>query len=204
MTKKAKGPQGVKCFKPSDRLVSFIEEKVVLLEKGEYSRSWDRRKVSMLDKLFQEFADLIYFVESTAKHPILREVFEDDLADLFDIRSDHKMKQLHPSFGVEMEGIRLQETNFTRLVFASVLLDFDNYENFRLKLLHNLQGIVYGMMRYVIPIKYHTFSAITKSAMKDLSMSVAWTAGLAPPHEYENDEPHRIIDFPSPYSPSEE
>ena len=204
MVKRGQASQGQKRYTPSEGISGFIEEKLELLEKGESSRDWDAKKVYYLDKLFQSFADLIYFLESTAANPELHEVFQDDLEDFFDMRAPRQAKQLHPVFGVHMSGIRLVETAFTRFVYASVVPHEDPgdeaFQNYRLKLLDTLQSIIYAKMWFVLRHTYGVNKQVTKSALDDLEDSLGWTAMVGVP-DYEKDyTPNRILKFPSPYS----
>ena len=83
MTKRASGPQKLKRYKPSKKVKDFVEEKLRLLESGNTSRLWDKKKVDFLEKMFQSYADLIYFLENTAVNTELHEVFKSDLKDIF-------------------------------------------------------------------------------------------------------------------------
>ena len=53
MVKKGPKPQEVKSYVPSKWLKSFLDEKLLLLKKNESSRTWDKKKVDNIDKLFE-------------------------------------------------------------------------------------------------------------------------------------------------------
>jgi len=129
MVKHGASPQKPKSYRPSEPMKNLIEEKLRLLEKDQSSRNWDAQKSKVLNKLFQSWADLIYFLESTAENIELQEVFEKDLKELFEVKPEHKVKQLSPLFGVELGGLRVQETAFARFVFASLIPHEDDSEN---------------------------------------------------------------------------
>jgi len=75
MVKRGARPQEPKSYQPSEQMKNLIEEKLRLLEKDQSSRNWDAQKSKVLNKLFQSWADLIYFLESTAENTDLQEVF---------------------------------------------------------------------------------------------------------------------------------
>lgn len=204
MSKRGKGPQEQKGYKPSKKVKQLVEEKLQLLKSGKPSKSWDKKKFDYLEKLFQSYADMIYFLESTASHPELHEVFKKDLMDFFDMRAPRQAKQLHPVFGVHMSGIRLVETAFTRFVYASIVPHEDPgdkaFQNYRLNLLDTLQSIIYAKMWFVLRHTYGVNKQVTKSALDNLEDSLGWTAMVGVPDYEEDYTPNRILKFPSPYS----
>ncbi len=204
MTKRASGPQKTKRYKPPKKVKGFVEEKLRLLESGNTSRRWDKKKVDFLEKMFQSYADLIYFLENTAVNTELHEVFKSDLQDFFDIRPPRQTKQLHTLFGIDLTPARLQETAFTRLIFASIAPAEDPgdeaFQTYRLKLLDTLQSIIFAKMSFVLRHTFGTYNQVTKSALRDIENSCGWT-GMVGKADYEKDyKPKRILDFPSPYS----
>ena len=202
---KAKGPQEQKRYVPSNRVKGLLEEKLRLLQEGESSRNWDRKKVDFLDRLFQSYADLIYFLETTATNPELYEAFKKDLDDFFDYRDPTQVKQLHPEIGVGMDGVRITETSFARLIFASILPTDDiaekNFQKSRLKLVNLLQSMIYAKMWFILQNSFGESDQVTKSALQDLSSSVGWTAMMWKiGYQESGTYPRRILDFPSPYA----
>jgi len=184
--------------KGRSRLQEFIDEKLQLLKKDESSRKWDTDKVRILDKLFQSTADLVYFLEQIADNPNLQQVFEDDLKELFEVKPEHVTKQLSPLFGIELGGIRIQETLFSRLVFSSIIPHEINYENFRVKLLHDLQSIVFAKMWFILTKRFSRFDIVTKSALEDLEKVLGWTHFQSKSvHDYIK-EPKRFYNFSAP------
>jgi len=196
MAKKGPHPQEVKRYVPSEWLKSFLDEKLQLLKKDEPSTKWNKKKVDNMDKLFQSMANLIYFLEMTAKHTELREVFEKDLEDLLDIRPDSEVKGLSTHLGVMDKGVRLTQTNLVRLVYASLIPHEKEYDNFRLKLLNKMQGIVFNKMWWILHDKFG-ISQISASVIDDMAKCVGWTSMFVGPKEYDKTTQKRIIDFPA-------
>ena len=198
MVKRGMSLQMPKGYKPSESMKGFIDEKLQLLKKGESSRTWDTQKVRILYKLFQSTTDLVYFLEKIADSPELQEVFEDDLKELFEVKPEHQTKQLSPLFGAELGGIRIQETLFSRLIFASLIPHEEKYENFRVQLLHDLQCIVFAKMWFILTKRFSPFDIVTKSAIEDLQKSLGWTHFQSKSiHDYVKN-PKRIFNFSAP------
>jgi len=190
--------QKQKGYKPSASMKDFIGDKLRFLKKGKSSRSWDTQKVRILDKLFQSTTDLVFFLEQIADNPKLQEVFEDDLKELFEVKPEHQTKQLSPLFGDELGGIRIRETLFSRLVFASLIPHEEEYDNFRVRLLDDLQSIVYGKMWYMLTQRYSRSDIIVQSAIEDLQKALGWTHFQSKSiHDYVKD-PKRFFKFPAP------
>jgi len=202
MVKRGASPQKPKSYHPSEPMRNLIEEKLRLLEKDQSSKNWDAQKSKILNKLFQSWADLIYFLESTAENVELQEVFEKDLKELFEVKPEHKVKQLSPLFGVELGGMRVQETAFARFVFASLIPHDDDPENFRLKLLHTLQSIVNAKAWWVLTRTIDPSDIISKSALEDLQKAFEWTYHISKSTRDYTEDAHRYIKFPAPYKAS--
>ena len=196
MGKNGPSPQKVKRYVPSKSLKSFLDEKLLLLKNHESSRNWDKKKVDNVDKLFQSMADLIYFLEMTAKHSELREIFEKDLEDLLDIRPDSKVKNLSPQVEHRQGGVKLGQTNLVRLVYASLMPYQKDYDNFRFRLLGKIQAIVFDKMWTILENKYGP-GQIASSIIDDFAKSVGWTTMLTESKNYIKTTQKRIIDFPA-------
>ena len=198
MTKTGPSPQSPKGYSPSEGMQKLIADKLRLLKKGESSGTWTTQKSRILDKLFQSTADLVFFLEQVADNPKLQEIFEDDLKELFEARPERETKQLSPLFGAEQGGIRIQETLFSRLVFAVLIPHEEEYKNFRVRLLDDLQSIVYAKMWYMLTQRFDMFDIITKSATEDLKKALGWTQFQSKAiHDY-IDEPNRFFSFSAP------
>jgi len=169
---------------------------------GQSDRNWDAQKSKILNKLFQSWADLIYFLESIAENAELQEYFEKDLKELFEVKPDYKVKQLSPFFGVEKGGMRIQETAFARFVFASLIPHEDDSENFRLKLLHTLQSVVYAKAWWILTKTIDPHDIITKSALENLLKSFEWTYYISKSTKDYTEDASRFIKFPAPYKAS--
>lgn len=205
MVRLAKGPQVQKGYKPSKQVQQLLNEKLRLLKKSKSSKLWDKRKFDFLERLFQSYADMIYFLEITASNPELYNVFKKDLMDFFDMRPTRDLRPLHPMFGVHQSGIRIVERAFTRLIYASVVPHDDpwdkDFQNDRLKLLDTLQSVIYVKMRYLFRNTYGVNSQIYTSALRDLENVVGWVAIRGKDIPEEDYTPKRFLDFHSPYFP---
>lgn len=200
MVKRGRKVDSIKYYKPSHVIEDFVKEKLQNLKTGKSSPNLNRMKVHILDKIFQSMADLTYFLEQIAVHPKLEESFRKDLQDLFDMRPASEVKQIHPYFGVHMEGIRLQETAFTRLIFASILPNDEQFLEYRLRMMHTLQSIVYAKTKFTMDANYGVYHQATKSSLNDLANAVGWTATIGKREEDPEYHPNRLLDFPAPYT----
>ena len=187
MVKKGRKVDSIKYYKPSAVIENYFKDKLQNLKTGKSSPNLNRMKVHILDKIFQSMADLTYFLEQIAVHPNLEESFRKDLQDLFDMRPDSKVKQLHPYFGVHMKGVRLQETAFTRLIFASILPDDEHFLEYRLRMMHTIQSIVYAKTKFTLDNTFGVYNQATTSALNDVGNAVGWTAMIGK-HKKESDK----------------
>ncbi|HZD83793.1 MAG TPA: hypothetical protein VE076_13040 [Nitrososphaeraceae archaeon] len=73
-----------------------------------------KNKVDMLDRIFQAFADIIYFLEFIEDHRELHDIFERDLKDLFGVTIDPKTRRYHH---------QNRGGGFARLIRASLFID---------------------------------------------------------------------------------
>jgi len=142
---------------------------------------------------------MIYFLESIADNPELQDVFEKDLKELFEVKPDHSVKQLSPLFGIELGGLRIQETAFARFVFACLIPHDDEYENFRLKLLHTLQSIVFAKTDWILTRRVDPNDIVKQSALEDLGKAFRWTYYLSKSTRDYTEDSSRFIDFKAPY-----
>lgn len=198
MVKRGPSPQKQKRYAPSDAIVRFIEEKLELLKNDKSSRKWDSKKVYYLDRLFQSLADLIYFLETTSTNSQLRDNFEDDLEELLDVRPYRIAHGLHAVIGVKSGGF-LPHTNLIRLIYASLIPYDKDYKNFRLKLLTQVQMLIYEKIWSIIRDEYGHSTLIAKSVMEDMKRSLGWVSMLSHPKDYEKENPSRVINFRHPY-----
>ncbi len=201
MVKRGFNPQEPKSYQPSEQMKNLIEEKLRLLKKDQSDRNWDAQKSKVLNKLFQSWADIIYFLESIAENADLQEVFEKDLKELFEVKLDHSVKQLSPLFGVELGGMRIQETAFARFVFASLIPHMDDDDTFRLKLLHTLQSIVYAKTWWILTKSIDPNDIITKSTLEVMVKAFEWTYYISKSTRDYTKDASRYIDFKAPYKP---
>ena len=200
MTKKGRKYASAKYYAPSSVIEDFIKEKLQNLKTGTSDTNLNRRKITFLEKIFQSMADLTYFLEQVAINPKLEESFRTDLQDLFDMRPESDAKQLHPYYGEDIAGIKLKETTFTRLIFASILPDDDEFLEYRLRMMHTLQSIVYAKTKFAMEANFGAYNQVTKSCLSDLSNAVGWTAMIGK-HEIDPEyEPKRLLDFSAPFN----
>jgi len=199
MVKRGFHPQEPKGYQPSEQIQNLVEEKLLLLKNNESDRNWDAQKSKILDKMFQSWADLIYFLESIADNPELQDVFEKDLKELFEVKPDSSEKQLSPLFAAESGGLRIKETAFARFVFASLIPHEDEYENFRLNLLNTLQSIVYAKTNWMLTHRVDSNDIVKQSALEDVGKAFRWTYYLNKSNRDYSDAPSRYLDFKAPY-----
>jgi hypothetical protein len=93
-----KSDKALNCYKPSQKLVEFINETlraVQMKEQGltaagdthKASRLLGRKKVHYLNNvIFPSMANVVYFLEMVSKNPELQEEFDDDVLDLLGLR----------------------------------------------------------------------------------------------------------------------
>jgi len=198
MVKRGFHPQGPKSYQPSEQIQNFIDEKLQLLEDKQSDRNWDAQKSKILDKMFQSWTDFIYLLESIAHNPGLQDVFHDDLKDLFEVKPEDGTKQLVPIFATEVGGLRIPETAFARFVYACVIPHEGEPENFRLRLLHSLQSIVYAKMWMMLTRSIRPLDIVSQSALEDTLKALAWTKHVSQGIIDYTEDPNRFIDFPAP------
>ena len=197
-------------YEPSSTLVNHLKERLRRGDSKEWQEVLKRHKITILDNVFQSMANLIYFLESIAVNPKLREDFEKDLIDLFDVDppleldeekkriKPHERKPLHPTFQ-GWARIDLKETTFTRLIYACLIPYEWKPTVFRLQLLYILQNIIYAKAKLVYENKYGVNDQITKSALKELENAIGWINGISKPLFHQKRKSRRIIDISNPY-----
>ena len=198
MVRRGFNPKKPKGFRPSLNIENLLQEKLRLLEKDKSSTKWNTQKSRIIDRLFQSWADMIYFLESIADNPELQDVFEKDLKELFEVKPDSSEKQLSPLFAAESGGLRIKETAFARFVFASLIPHEDEYENFRLNLLNTLQSVVYAKTNWMLTRRGGR-DIVKQSALEDVGKAFRWTYYLNKSNKDYADDPSRFLDFNAPY-----
>jgi len=198
MVKRGPNPQEPKSYQPSEQMTNFIEQKLLLMKNNQSDRNWDAQKSKILDKVFQSWTDFIYLLESIANSPGLQDVFHDDLKDLFEVKPEDGTKQLVPIFATEVGGLRIPETAFARFVYACVIPHEGEPENFRLRLLHSLQSIVYAKMWMMLTRRIRLLDIVSQSALEDTLKALAWTKHVSQGIVDYTDDPTRYTDFPAP------
>jgi hypothetical protein len=171
------------CYKPSDPLVRYLQNKLqydkkrkeifmhgkrdLSEEEVKEGRNLDRIKVHVLDKyIFPSMANLTVFLEYIAKNEELRRVFEDDLKELFFGKPDEK-----PNANIV----------FQRFIQSAITWNWKNKENandFRLALIYCLEHILF---QYLTSIGLYLIDPTIANSVvsQDLSRVVMWTKLLA-------------------------
>lgn len=171
------------CYKPSDTLVSYLEDKLqyekkrkqivmggkrdLSKEEEQEGRNLDRRKVYVLNKyIFPSMANLTVFLEYIAKSEELQTLFEDDLKELFFGKPDENSDSL---------------IVFQRFIQSAVTWNWkkkDNANDFRLALIYCLEHILF---QYLTSIGLYLLDPTIANSVvsQDLSRVLMWTKLLA-------------------------
>ena len=99
-----KSDKALNCYKPSQKLVEFMNEMLRTKQMKEQGltaagdthkalRQLERRKVHYLNNvIFPSMANVVYFLEMVSKNPELQEEFDDDVLDLLGLRITEEME----------------------------------------------------------------------------------------------------------------
>ena len=199
-----------KDFRPSEELISYLRERLKLsrqmdmidaagevfsAEINAQDRSLRTKKVRVLDDIiFQAMADLTFFFESIVAHSELRVVFDSDIKELLGVRRE----------GSQEYGYMLRRLLRSILIIEEVrdigeVRDRDRLHNkqndYRLRLNHILQGIVFDKMRPYIVDTFHLYEA--QHILKDdFRRAWGWTGTLSYGIEERNEgTPHRTFQY---------
>jgi hypothetical protein len=191
----------MKYYGPSTVLLeSLFEELHTLSSKDAPPQSEDyrikntksKRKYDLLEKIFQGFVDLVYFLEFVEDHPELHESYENFLKDLFGINIDDSSPQ--PSHYKDRST-----SLFVRFITASLLNTLGNKKeyDFRLPLANVLifQAIEALQARM-------TDDTERKLFLNNAANTKLWSQLLASRYESKDPNAHRRIGYclPLPYS----
>lgn len=151
-------------------------------------RSLRTRKVRILnDIIFQAMADLTFFFETISVYPELQVVFDNDVKDLLGVRRN----------SVQEYGFMF--LNLLRSIL--ILRDMESKErprnkqdDFRIKLNHILQGIVFDKVRPSL-IDVFKLQEAQIAVKDDFRRAWAWTGTLASNIDEKEDVPHRTFEF---------
>ena len=100
-----------------------------------------KSKVDALDRVFQAFADVIYFLEFIEDHPELHDLYKKDLKDFFGFNNDPGTRQSHYQY----RGGAFERFIRTAL-FRDTSLEGDDLLDFRVHLIKILiNSAIYGM-----------------------------------------------------------
>lgn len=171
------------CYKPSDTLVSYLEERlqyekkrkqIVMGGKRDLSeqeeqegRNLDRRKVYVLNKyIFPSMANLTVFLEYIAKSEDLQTLFEHDLKELFFGKPDENSDSI---------------IVFQRFIQSAITWNWKkngNANDFRLALIYCLEHILF---QYLTSIGLYLLDPTIANSVvsQDLSRVLMWTKLLA-------------------------
>ena len=178
-----------KRFSPSDKLIQYIRERLLLaremdvidaaewefpVEINKLERSLRTKKTRILDEIiFPAMANLTYFFKMITQYPELQVLFENDIKDLLGIRRNKPKESIYGFV-------------FFDLLCGILKIGGSTYEqatetkrdDFRLRLNDLLQQIVYHKLSASLPFAFKTEGA-QKSVLDDFNRSMAWTGMLA-------------------------
>jgi hypothetical protein len=186
-----------KGYEPSPDLVQYIRDELhmkqlrrmrddageeLLSDEKRYERNLDKRKSTWMNKIFQEMADLIFFLECIATIPELKEEFEDEYEELLGL-SD-------PEYSIDDIMLR---TSFGRLIASVLQTGNGDSSHPSMIATYVAQVNVYKKIRKVIgpddsKALGDTLDAmnpdITEKISDDIRYAMAWTKFLSNAREY--------------------
>jgi hypothetical protein len=147
-----------KYYQPSTGLVEYLNKELQALQpkpattdvesKGEmiFIRSKEKRrnlaknKKDYIDRIFQAFSDIVYFLEFIEDHHELHDIFERGLKDLFGVNKDPYTRNSH---------YQNRGGTFERLIRASLMIDsaYSKGLDFRVHLIKTLIELSITAMR---------------------------------------------------------
>jgi hypothetical protein len=155
-------------------------------------KSLRTKKVRILnDIVFQAMADLTFFFNSIALHSELQSSFDNDIKDLLGVRREN-LQGKPPEYGFMLLSL-----------LRSILIIRDieykerprnKQDDFRLKLNHILQGIVFDKVRPSL-IDIFKLQEAQIAVKDDFHRVWAWTGTLASNIDDEQITPRRTFDF---------
>ena len=159
------------------------EEKKVIKSQN---RGLGTTKVRRLDEIvFPAMANLIYFFKMVSEHPELQKTFEDDIKDLLGVRRyNPKSYNYGYVFSHLIAYILMIKTSGKPL----------KEDDFRLKLVQVLQGIVFLGFQQTLPDILKDRERFDMM-LTDVSKAAAWVRALADHVEDEKISPHRVFSF---------
>jgi hypothetical protein len=185
--------------KPSEGLISYLHQRLKLSRQmdkmdaaGEdfspeinaQDRSLRTKKVRVLDDIiFQAMADLTFFFESIAAHPELLVIFDSDIKELLGVRHEGSqeygfmLRRLLRSILIIEEERDIGGVRDIGKVRDKDRLN-DKQDDYRLRLNHILQGIVFDKAR---PYIVDTFDLreVQHVLKEDFSRAWGWTGTLS-------------------------
>jgi hypothetical protein len=177
-------------YKPDPKIKDYIRERIELNQKlKEKTRSqFSNKEQNFEDKvrqdkkrlldniIFPSMANLVVFFEALATNSEVRELFEDDIKELFGyIREPRdENKEDENSYNVRLYIIR-------RLIDSLLTWDVEkDPDNFRLDLISGLQQIIFyqftSITRNIIDQKRQTI--VSKTVESDMRRALSWTEFL--------------------------
>jgi len=149
------------CYKPDTRIMQYVKDKIRMCD---ILKSKDRSRFSTEDKnfdtklrqdkkrlldnvIFPSMANLIVFFEYLEKDPELRDLFEDDVKELFGyVRGPHYDKH---------KGSKVDHDIISRLLGSILKWDINqDPNNFRLDLINKIYKVLDGYLSFLIVTEY--------------------------------------------------
>jgi len=136
-----------KYYRPTPALVDGLEKELQYLQGKIYSKSEGgkmknariqkapaKRKIDGIERVFQAFVDVVFFLEFVENHRELHEIYEAFLKDLFGINIDDSSEQPH-------HYKNRSPSLFSRFISASLFSHSSEGMGFRVSLLPVIMGI---------------------------------------------------------------
>lgn len=187
---------------PDDRLINYLDRKLRLIEasrkrqlthdeKKEEKRLNEEKSRVILDKvIFPSLSNLIYFFETLADSEEMRRLFDDDAMDLFGTSQTEEDNA--------KEQVTTRDNNLARLVAAILIPDFEYTKNeqikedFRLRLLHDLQDVI--RIKTIIAISQaYPKTMMAESFAEDMEKALGCTHFLNSMAKLDEQTKHRTL-----------
>ena len=182
----------IECYKYDERISEYMKDKTKLNElfkekmrsrfskkEKKFDNDVRQRKKRMLEKIiFPSMANLVVFFEYLKDNLELRNDFEDDIKELFGYIGDYQFEK--GKHGYQNVMVRFMES----LLFLD--LDKKDYsDDFRLGLIGDIQGVLYGNIHYLANKEFSkTDQAVYEIIKSHMGQALAWARMYH--HKYEN------------------
>lgn len=168
------------CYKSDIRIKQYFDDRIKLNEilkektRSRFSTKEDQfdtklrqDKKRLLDNvIFPSMANLVVFFEELAKDPELRDLFEEDIKELFGYI-------IGPDFDKHKESLPINPNIVRRFLESVLTWDIKkDPNNFRLDLLNEIYKVFWKQLSYILDTEY---GKTPKFVIDDLSRIEFWT-----------------------------